>query len=196
MQVEALIKTSNSRFAGPLLLKPTLFGDDRGYFFESWNQRTWQNILSEQNQKDLEFVQDNHSKSEIGVLRGLHYQLPPHSQGKLVRCVVGEIFDVAIDIRLNSPTKGRSFTAYLSSDNHHQFWIPVGFAHGFLTLSSYAEVLYKTTDFWSPECERAIRWNDPVLAIDWPGTISNPKVSEKDSLAPFYTELTEEDFFL
>ena len=132
-------------------------------------------------------MQDNHSRSSRGVLRGLHYQLPPHPQGKLVRCIVGEIFDVAVDIRRSSPTFGQWVGAVLSSDNQQQLWVPEGFAHGFLTLNGHAEVLYKTTDFWSKDCERAIRWDDPQVAIAWPlnslGGIE-PLLAQKDGKAP------------
>ena len=138
------------------------------------------------------FVQDNQSRSSQFVLRGLHYQLPPHPQGKLVRCVQGEIFDVAVDIRRHSPTFGRWVGALLSAENHCQLWVPEGFAHGFLVLSERAEVLYKTSGFWNREAERSIRWDDPALAIDWPfpAGAPAPSVSEKDRLAPTLEEAT------
>jgi dTDP-4-dehydrorhamnose 3,5-epimerase len=172
--------------AGPLLITPRVFGDERGFFFESWNQRAFAAALEADGQPVPDFVQDNHSRSSQGVLRGLHYQLPPHPQGKLVRCVLGEIFDVAVDIRRGSPTFGQWVGAHLSAANHQQLWVPVGFAHGFLTLSEHAEVLYKTTDFWSRDCERAIRWDDPQLAIAWPqhSSPTEPLLSEKDAAAP------------
>jgi dTDP-4-dehydrorhamnose 3,5-epimerase len=172
--------------AGPLLITPRVFGDERGFFFESWNQRAFAAALEADGQPVPDFVQDNHSRSSQGVLRGLHYQLPPHPQGKLVRCVLGEIFDVAVDIRRGSPTFGQWVGAHLSAANHQQLWVPVGFAHGFLTLSEHAEVLYKTTDFWSRDCERAIRWDDPQLAIAWPqhSSPTAPLLSEKDAAAP------------
>jgi dTDP-4-dehydrorhamnose 3,5-epimerase len=132
------------------------------------------------------------------VLRGLHYQLPPHPQGKLVRCAVGEIFDVAVDIRRRSPTFGQWVGSVLSATTHQQLWVPAGFAHGFLTLSEHAEVLYKTTDFWSRECERAIRWDDPQVAIAWPLKAlagAEPQLSDKDTVAPLLTELAEGDLF-
>jgi len=141
-------------------------------------------------------VQDNHSRSSGGVLRGLHYQLPPQPQGKLVRCVHGEIFDVAVDIRHGSPSFGQWVGVRLSADNHQQLWVPVGFAHGFLTLSQQAEVLYKTTDFWSQPCERAIRWDDPLLAIDWPlADLGDqvPKLADKDRLAPLLSAVAPEE---
>ena len=196
MQAEALITSAGTPLAGdrhqvPLLLTPRLFGDNRGLFFESWNQRSFAAILGLPVEQVKAFVQDNHSRSIRGVLRGLHYQLPPHPQGKLVRCVVGEIFDVAVDIRRSSPTFGQWVGAVLSGDNKQQLWVPEGFAHGFLTLSEHAEVLYKTTDFWSKECEGAIRWDDPQLAIAWPldslGGIE-PLLAEKDGKAPLLAE--------
>ncbi len=138
---------------GPLLLTPRVFGDGRGYFLESWNLRQFAEALQQPMEDTPAFVQDNQSRSSQGVLRGLHYQLPPHAQGKLVRCVAGEIFDVAVDIRRGSPTFGRWIGATLSGDNHQQLWVPTGFAHGFLVLSDWADVLYKTTDFWNRDAE-------------------------------------------
>jgi dTDP-4-dehydrorhamnose 3,5-epimerase len=192
MQAEGLLTSAGIPLEGdrhqtPLLLTPRLFGDDRGFFFESWNQRSFAAALGLPLERAPGFVQDNHSSSSRGVLRGLHYQLPPHPQGKLVRCIVGQIFDVAVDIRRSSPTFGQWVGAVLSSDNQQQLWVPEGFAHGFLTLSGHAEVLYKTTDFWSKECEGAIRWDDPQVAIAWPldslGGIE-PLLAEKDGKAP------------
>ena len=171
---------------GPLLLTPRVFGDARGFFFESWNQRQWAELLAGHGQEPVALVQDNHSRSRRGVLRGLHYQLPPQPQGKLVRCVAGEIFDVAVDLRRSSPSFGQWVGARLSAGNHQQLWVPVGFAHGFLTLSEQAEVLYKTTDFWSQPCERAIRWDDPDLAVSWPEeglAAGQPLLAEKDARA-------------
>jgi dTDP-4-dehydrorhamnose 3,5-epimerase len=176
-----------------LLLTPRLFGDDRGFFFESWNQRTFESLAG-----PGAFVQDNHSRSAKGVLRGLHYQLPPNPQGKLVRCVLGEIFDVAVDLRRSSPTFSHWVGARLSATNHQQLWVPAGFAHGFLTLSDQAEVLYKTSDYWSKECERAIRWDDPELAIGWPLAAlgaSTPQLSEKDGFAPLLAALAPGELF-
>lgn len=172
--------------AGPLLLTPQVFGDARGYFLESWNQKRFAEALELPPAEAPSFVQDNQSRSSRLVLRGLHYQLPPHAQGKLVRCVEGEIFDVAVDIRRSSPTLGQWIGARLSADNHSQMWVPTGFAHGFLVLSERAEVLYKTTDFWDKAAERSIRWDDPALGIDWPFPEPGaaPSVSEKDRLAP------------
>jgi len=203
MQAEGLLTSAGTPLAGdrhqvPLLLTPRLFGDDRGFFFESWNQRSFANALGLPLERAPGFLQDNHSGSSRGVLRGLHYQLPPHPQGKLVRCIVGEIFDVAVDIRRSSPTFGQWVGAVLSSENHQQLWVPDGFAHGFLTLSEHVEVLYKTTDFWSQECERAIRWDDPQMAIAWPlnslGGIE-PLLAEKDAAAPWLADAQAADLF-
>jgi dTDP-4-dehydrorhamnose 3,5-epimerase len=180
------LATSTFAVQGPLLLTPRVFGDARGFFFESWNQRQWAELLAEHGQEPVALVQDNHSRSSRGVLRGLHYQLPPQPQGKLVRCVAGEIFDVAVDLRRSSPSFGQWVGARLSAGNHQQLWVPVGFAHGFLTLSEQAEVLYKTTDFWSQPCERAIRWDDPDLAVSWPEeglAAGQPLLAEKDARA-------------
>ena len=200
MQVEVLSTSQGVDLNGPLLLSPKVHGDERGFFFESWNQRLWQEVLASYGQQAPDFVQDNHSRSSRGVLRGLHYQLPPHPQGKLVRCVVGEVFDVAVDLRLESPTYGQWVAARLSAENHQLFWLPVGFAHGFLTLSTHAEVLYKTTDFWSRDCERAIRWDDPRLAIAWPVVESGghpiaASLSQKDAVAPLIDELSVVETF-
>jgi len=180
--------------ADVLVLEPRLFGDARGFFLESFNARRF----AEATGVHAEFVQDNHSRSAQGVLRGLHYQLPPHPQAKLVRCVQGEIFDVAVDLRRGSATFGQWVGARLSAANHHQLWVPVGFAHGFLTLSEHAEVLYKTTDFWSRDCERAIRWNDSQLAIAWPqpegvAAPQAPLLSNKDAAAPALAGLGDAD---
>jgi dTDP-4-dehydrorhamnose 3,5-epimerase len=157
-----------------LILEPKVFGDERGFFYESFNARTF----AEATGVEREFVQDNHSRSQRGVLRGLHYQLQ-QAQGKLVRVVHGEVFDVAVDIRRNSPTFGRWVGVHLSAENKRQLWVPEGFAHGFLVLSEYAEFLYKTTDYYAPEHERCIRWDDPDLAIDWPFAEA-PQLSAKD----------------
>jgi len=198
MQAERLISLQGTQIQGPLLITPRVFGDTRGFFFESWNAGAFAQALEADGQLVPGFVQDNHSCSSRGVLRGLHYQLPPHPQGKLVRCVVGEIFDVAVDLRRGSPSFGHWVGAVLSAANHQQLWVPAGFAHGFLTLSEQAEVLYKTTDVWSRTCERAIRWDDPQLAIQWPlerlGGVQ-PLLSEKDAAAPLLAELNDLDLF-
>ena len=167
-----------------LLFEPKVFGDERGFFFESFNQQRFNAATG----LDLQFVQDNHSRSTQGVLRGLHYQLPPKAQGKLVRVVAGEVFDVAVDIRKNSPTFGQWVGEILSGDNKRQLWIPPGLAHGFVVLSDSAEFLYKTTDYYAPEMERCIRWDDPDLAIDWP-IGGEPVLSGKDALGGRFSGL-------
>ena len=160
-----------------LLIEPRIFGDARGFFFESWNQRTFEALAG-----PVAFVQDNHSKSVANVLRGLHYQIQ-QPQGKLVRVTQGEVFDVVVDIRKRSATFGQWVGTILSAENKHQMWIPPGFAHGFLVTSDSAEFLYKATDYWAPEHERCIVWNDPDLAIDWP--LQNaPLLAAKDAQAP------------
>lgn len=157
-----------------LIVEPKVFGDERGFFFESFNERAWKELTC----LDSRFVQHNHSRSVAGVLRGLHYQIQ-HPQGKLVRVIVGEVFDVAVDIRRSSPTFGQWFGTHLSAENKRQMWVPEGFAHGFCVTSDHAEFLYLTTDFWAPEYERCIAWNDPDLAIAWP-LAAEPAVSAKD----------------
>jgi len=167
-----------TRLAIPELIRfePKVFGDERGFFFESFNEREFIEAVG----RRIPFVQDNHSRSRRGVLRGLHYQMPPAAQGKLVRVVAGEVFDVAVDIRRSSPTFGRWVGEILSESNRRQLWIPPGFAHAFLTLSDSADFLYKTTDFYAPTAERCIRYDDPQLAIDWPAGVT-PVVSAKDA---------------
>ncbi|MFC3531885.1 dTDP-4-dehydrorhamnose 3,5-epimerase [Vogesella facilis] len=157
------------------IIEPAVFCDDRGVFFESFNQKRFEEAIGHK----VDFVQDNHSRSVKGVLRGLHYQLAPHAQGKLVRCVVGEVFDVAVDIRKSSPTFGQWVGVNLSAENKRQLWIPEGFAHGFLTVSDEAEFLYKTTDYYAPESERSIIWDAADLNIDWP-IAGQPSLSAKD----------------
>ncbi|WP_419308076.1 dTDP-4-dehydrorhamnose 3,5-epimerase [Chromohalobacter israelensis] len=170
-----------TRISDVKLIKPKVFGDERGYFFESFNQKAFEEAVGQ----SVSFVQDNHSRSVKGTLRGLHYQLPPHPQGKLVRVTVGEVFDVAVDIRRSSPTFGQWVGEYLSADNKHQLWIPPGFAHGFLVTSEVAEFQYKCTDFYAPDCESAIRWDDKELSISWP-IKKCPLVSHKDDQASFF----------
>lgn len=167
-----VIKTA---IAGVLIFEPKVFGDDRGFFFESFNQNTFESAVGH----SVSFVQDNHSKSTKGVLRGLHYQLAPHAQGKLVRCTAGEVFDVAVDIRRGSPTFGQWIGVTLSAENKRQLWIPEGFAHGFVTLSDSAEFLYKTTQFYNPQSERCLMWDDKTLNITWPDA-GELTLSEKD----------------
>jgi dTDP-4-dehydrorhamnose 3,5-epimerase len=192
MRAERLASSQGHTLEGPLLLTPRVFGDGRGFFFESWNQRVFAELLAADGQPlPPPFVQDNHSRSSQGVLRGLHYQLDPHPQGKLVRCVVGEVFDVVVDLRRASTTFGQWCGARLSAANQQQLWMPPGFAHGFLCLSEAVEVLYKTTDFWTPACERAIRWDDPHLAIAWPLEATGgalPQLAAKDAEAPSLAE--------
>jgi dTDP-4-dehydrorhamnose 3,5-epimerase len=156
-----------------LMLEPKVFGDDRGYFYESWNRRTFSELGI-----DVEFVQDNHSKSQKNVLRGLHYQIE-HAQGKLVRVTAGEVYDVAVDMRRSSPSFGKWVGFALSAENKRMAWIPPGFAHGFCVTSDFAEFLYKTTDYWSPAHERTLLWNDPQLAIPWP-LAGEPLLAAKD----------------
>ncbi len=158
-----------------LILEPKVFGDDRGFFFESFNQRDFQNASG----VDTKFVQDNHSKSAMGVLRGLHYQIQ-HPQGKLVRVVKGEVFDVAVDLRKSSSTFGKWVGVNLSAENHRELWVPPGFAHGFVVLSESAEFLYKTTDYWFPEHERCLIWNDTTVGIKWP-VDGEPLLAAKDA---------------
>lgn len=171
------MKVTPTAIADVLIIEPKVFGDDRGFFFESFNMKVFQEATGLHN----DFVQDNHSRSSKNVLRGLHYQLAPRAQGKLVRVVHGEVFDVAVDIRRSSPTYGKWVAEILSSENKKQLWIPPGFAHGFLTLSDSADFLYKTTDYYSPVHERCIRWDDPGLQIEWP-LASQPQLSAKDLL--------------
>jgi dTDP-4-dehydrorhamnose 3,5-epimerase len=157
-----------------LILEPRVFPDERGFFLETWNARLFRNEIK----LDLQFVQDNHSRSTRNVLRGLHYQIK-QPQGKLVRVARGQIFDVAVDLRKSKPTFGQWVAYELSEDNHRQLWIPPGFAHGFLTLSDIADVLYKTTDYYAPESERCLIWNDPAVGINWP-LAGKPVLSSKD----------------
>ncbi len=170
------MKVTPLAIADVLLIEPKVFGDDRGFFYESFNQQAFNDATG----LDLRFVQDNHSKSAKNVLRGLHYQLPPKAQGRLVRVIAGDVFDVAVDIRKDSPTFGKWVGEMLSGANMRQMWIPPGLAHGFLVLSETAEFLYKTTDYWAPEFERGILWNDPDLAIAWP-LEGEPLLSIKDA---------------
>ncbi|MFQ1618108.1 dTDP-4-dehydrorhamnose 3,5-epimerase [Aeromonas veronii] len=161
-----------------LIFEPKVFGDERGFFFESFNHQLFEEAVGYQ----VNFVQDNHSKSSKGVLRGLHYQLPPHAQGKLVRCVAGEVFDVAVDIRKSSSTFGQWVGVHLSGENKRQLWIPEGFAHGFVTLTETAEFLYKTTNYYAPQSEGSIFWDDPQVGIEWP-IESEVSLSKKDQEA-------------
>ena len=170
-----IIKTKISEV---LILEPTVFGDDRGFFMESWNQKAFNEAVG----RDVNFVQDNHSRSAKNVLRGLHYQVK-QPQGKLVRVTLGEVFDVAVDIRKSSPTFGQWVGSILSAENKQQLWVPEGFAHGFVVLSDVAEFLYKTTNYYAPKYECSIRWDDTDLGIHWPLTVT-PQLSGKDAAAP------------
>lgn len=193
MKIERTISQKGIEFKGLFLLTPEIFNDQRGSFFESWNKSVFENTIN----SHVDFVQDNHSCSIKGVLRGLHYQVNPYPQGKLLRCVYGEIFDVAVDIRKDSETFGNWFGVTLSDANKKQFWIPEGFAHGFLTISKYAEVLYKTTNYWNKDCEKSIRWDDETLSINWPlNKIKGglPLLSNKDHEANSFNE-SFENFF-
>ena len=170
------MKATPTSIPDVLIIEPKVFGDNRGFFFESFNQEAFNNAVGQ----DVQFVQDNHSRSAKGVLRGLHYQIQ-QPQGKLVRVVRGAVFDVAVDLRKWSSTFGQWAGAELSEDNHRQFWVPAGFAHGFVVLSDSAECLYKTTDYYAPEFERCIIWNDPDIGINWP-IEDAPQLSGKDQL--------------
>ena len=171
------MKITRTAIEGMLIIEPKVFGDARGFFFESFNQCAFNEAVG----RDVAFVQDNHSRSGHGVLRGLHFQRPPHAQGKLVRVTQGSVYDVAVDVRRSSPTFGQWFGVELSGDNHRQLWLPEGLAHGFLVTSKSADFLYKTTDYYAPATEACIRWDDPTLAIRWPRIDSPPEVSAKDA---------------
>ena len=174
------IITTPTNLEGVTVLEPPIILDERGFFFESYEKRGF----AEATGFAGTFVQDNQSRSARGVIRGLHYQVPPHAQGKLVRCVQGETFDVVVDVRRSSDTFGQWFGLILSESNRKQLWIPSGFAHGFLSLSDPADVVYKTTDYYAPEHARSIRWDDPAIGIDWPGVGIAPILSDKDAGAP------------
>ena len=169
------MKVTDTKIPDVKIIEPTVFEDERGFFFESFNHKKFEEAIG----RSVAFVQDNHSKSVKGVLRGLHYQLPPHAQGKLVRVVQGEVFDVAVDIRKSSPTFGQWVAETLSVENKKQLWVPEGFAHGFLTLSESAEVFYKTSGYYAPAFERCVVWDDPAISITWPQEIT-PQLSIKD----------------
>ncbi|MBP5987509.1 MAG: dTDP-4-dehydrorhamnose 3,5-epimerase [Azonexus sp.] len=174
------MKVTPARIADILIIEPRVFGDERGFFLESFNQKVFNEALG----REIVFVQDSHSRSAKNVIRGLHWQVAPKAQGKLVRVVSGEVFDVAVDLRKDSATYGQWVGEILTADNKKQLWIPPGFAHGFLTLSETADFLYKTTEYYSPEHERSLRWNDPTIGIAWPVT-GDVLLSPKDSVAPF-----------
>ena len=179
------MKTTPQAIADVLLIEPQVFGDQRGFFMESWNRRNYAAIGI-----DSDFVQDNHSRSQQGVLRGLHYQIR-QPQGKLVRVISGAVFDVAVDLRRSSPTFGEWCGALLSEQNQHQLWVPPGCAHGFLVLSAHADFLYKASDYYAPEHERVLRWDDPDLAIDWPlADIGGPpQLAAKDAAGALWRDI-------
>jgi dTDP-4-dehydrorhamnose 3,5-epimerase len=181
-----MLEVTPTRLPEVLVVKPRVFADERGFFFESWNQQRFDDAVG----APVRFVQDNHSHSTQGVLRGLHYQLPPAAQGKLLRVASGRIFDVAVDLRRSSPRLGQWVGIELSAENGLQLWVPAGFAHGFLTLSDNADVLYKATDFYAPQCERMLAWDDPRVGIDWPlaQLRSAVSLSPKDAAAPRWDE--------
>jgi dTDP-4-dehydrorhamnose 3,5-epimerase len=174
------MNVTTTAIEGVLILEPKVFGDARGFFMESFNQKAFNDAVGQ----DVLFVQDNHSRSSKGVLRGLHYQLPPHAQGKLVRVTQGSVFDVAVDIRRGSATFGKWVGVELSGENHRQLWLPPGMAHGFLVTSDSADFLYKTTDYYAPQAEGCVLWSDPALGIAWPDEGVAPKLAAKDAAAP------------
>lgn len=180
-----LMETEQTILPGVLVVKPRIFKDERGFFLESWNQREFDQAVG----REVRFVQDNHSRSKRGVLRGLHYQVAPAAQAKLVTVMQGKIFDVAVDIRPDSETYGRWIGEELCGDQRSSLWIPEGFAHGFVVLSEEADVLYKTTEFYSPEHEKCIRWDDQTLRIKWPLTEDGPLVSPKDEIGSTVGEI-------
>jgi dTDP-4-dehydrorhamnose 3,5-epimerase len=177
------MELSETEIPDVLVVSPTVFGDERGFFYESYNEKKWHELTG----LDTRFVQDNHSKSIQGVLRGIHYQIE-QSQAKLVRVVAGEVFDVAVDLRRSSPTFGKWVGERLSADNKKMMWVPEGFGHGFLVLSETAEFLYRATDFYAPQHERCIIWNDPLLNIEWPLGGDGPLLSEKDARGSLFSK--------
>jgi dTDP-4-dehydrorhamnose 3,5-epimerase len=178
------MKVTPTRIAGLLVLEPKVFGDERGFFLESFNQKSFDAVVG----VGTHFVQDNHSRSSRGVLRGLHYQLEPHAQGKLVRVTQGAVFDVAVDIRRGSASFGHWVGLELSARNQRQLWLPPGMAHGFLVISDSADFLYKASAYYAPEAERGIRWNDPAIGIEWPALDTAPLLSAKDAVAPLLAD--------
>ncbi len=197
MKIESFTK---EKIIGPLIFTPKIYADERGYFFESWNKKQFLNFIEKSQEiinqkKEIAFVQDNQSFSSKNVLRGLHYQVNPHAQGKLVSCINGEIFDVVVDLRKNSPSFGRWAGLILSGTNSKQLWIPEGFAHGFLSLSEKTKVLYKTTNYWNKQSERSLKWDDPIIDIKWPLLKSSPILSKKDSIANSLNNIDKDDLF-
>lgn len=180
-KMSANMRVTQTDLPGVLLIEPRVHGDHRGFFLETWHQERYA-----EHGIDLPFVQDNHSKSTMGILRGLHTQLGKHAQGKLIRVIQGAVYDVAVDIRVGSPTFGKFAAAELTAENHHQLWVPPNFAHGFCVLSDTAEVEYKCTDLYDPASELSIRWDDPAIAIPWP--VTDPILSDKDRNAPLLAD--------
>ena len=180
-----MIKVTKTAIDGVLIVEPRVFADDRGFFFESFSHKEFSEAIS----NNVAFVQDNHSRSVAGVLRGLHYQVPPHAQGKLVRVTRGSVFDVAVDIRSASPTFGEWVGLELSEENFRQLWVPAGLAHGFLVTSESADFLYKATHYYDPLAERSLRWDDPDLAIEWPLKGKTPSLSAKDAAGTSFKDL-------
>ena len=195
MEIKKLQTNLGNFIEGPILIIPSVIKDERGFFYESWNQKKFNNFIGE----EVNFVQDNHSKSSKSILRGLHYQINNAAQGKLVRCTSGIIFDVAVDIRISSPTFKEYVGIKIDQNNKFMFWIPEGFAHGFLAMSENVEVQYKTNEYWSKEHERIIKWDDPSLEINWPlSNLDNKKVSlsDRDRNAPLIDSLNwDKDLF-
>ena len=190
MDIKNLTSNKGNILDGVFIIKPKIFEDNRGFFYESWNQKLFNKAVGE----EIKFLQDNHSISNVGVLRGLHYQIEPKPQGKLVRCVSGSVFDVAVDIRKSSPTFGEWTSVVLNGLNKLMIWIPVGFAHGFLSLEDNSEVLYKTSELWSRDKERSIIWNDKEININWPMdqlSLDKPILSKKDLLGKTLEELVK-----
>ena len=193
MNHKSLISNKKQVFIGPLVISPTVHKDTRGYFFESWNKNSFNEIMG----KNIDFVQDNLSKSSVGVIRGLHYQLPPMAQGKLIRVTKGLIYDVIVDLRKDSPTFSQWGGINLNEEANNQLWVPIGFAHGFLTLSNYAIVEYKVTNFWSSNEEKSLIWNDKDINIEWPKKNFNnqiPIISKKDKSALEFAQLNQADY--
>ena len=197
MKIDSFTK---EKIIGPLIFTPKIYADERGYFFESWNKKQFLNFIEKSQEiinqkKEIAFVQDNQSFSSKNVLRGLHYQVNPYAQGKLVSCINGEIFDVVVDLRKDSPSFGRWAGLILSGTNSKQLWIPEGFAHGFLSLSEKTKVLYKTTNYWNKQSERSLKWDDPIIDIKWPLLKSSPILSKKDSIANSLNNIDKNDLF-
>ena len=189
MKINTIYTRNGDYLEGPLLIENKIFSDERGFFKETWNKEQFDRSIGEK----IIFLQENHSKSKKGVIRGMHYQLRPKGQGKLVRCIHGEIFDVIVDIRKKSKTFGKWFGVILKDSIHKQLWIPIGFAHGFITLSNSAEIIYKTTDYWSQKHERSISYDDPDLNIDWPAINADIIVSKKDKLGKNLSNISLDD---